>query len=117
MLPMLICRMCIKLFIQAIKSRAYLILNLPKSFSTAFNTVPTIDNTIAPKIAGSQPLIVSPGTMYATIKRTIALTTKANNPKVTIVSGADIKLSIGLIKVLTTPKTIAASKAVVKLAT
>ena len=47
----------------------------------------------------------------------MALITKTNSPKVTIVKGAVIKLSIGFIKVLTTPKTIAASSAVVKSAT
>jgi len=43
--------------------------------------------------------------------------TKAKRPRVTIVKGAVTKLRIGLIKVLTTPKTTAARIAVVKFAT
>lgn len=67
-----------------------------------------------PSIAGSQPSIVKPFTIEATINNITALITKENNPKVIIDKGAVIKLRIGLIKVLTIPKTIAASRAVVK---
>lgn len=79
--------------------------------------VEAIDKTIAPKIAGNHPSIFTPGTIAETINKTTALITKVNNPKLTMVSGADTKLKMGFIKVLTTPKTIAAKIAVVKLAT
>ncbi len=116
--------MCTKYFIQATKSSEKLYCSFgelyffpPKSFSTVFKIVETTDNTIAANIAGTQPLILTPGTIADTINKTTALTTKEKSPKVIIVNGAEIKLKIGLIKVFTTPKTMAASMAVVKFAT
>ena len=106
-----ISKMCTRPFTQVTKARSYFVLNIE------FKIVDTTDKTTAPKIAGSHPSIFTPGTTAATINKTTALITKVNNPKVTIVSGALTKLSIGLIKVLITPKTIAAKIAVVKLAT
>lgn len=81
------------------------------------SAVPTIDKTILPKIAASQPSIVRPGTTAETINKTIALIINENNPNVIIVIGRVINFRIGLIKVLTTPKTIAAKTAEVKSAT
>ncbi len=72
---------------------------------------------MAPRIAGIQPSIVRPLTNAATINNTTALTTKANSPKVIIVKGSVIKLKMGLIKVLITASTTAASTAAPKLAT
>ncbi len=68
-------------------------------------------------MAGTQPSIVNPFTTAATINKTTALITKANNPSVTIVMGRVINVNTGFIKVLTTPKTTAAKIAEVKFAT
>lgn len=106
----------IKLSTRVIAKATYLV-NLPTSFNIEDNTVATTDKTTAAKMAGTQPSIFTPGITAATINKTTALTTKANSPKVTTLSGAVIKLKAGLMKVLTTPKTTAAKRAVVKLAT
>lgn len=82
-----------------------------------FRILATKAKTIAPIIAGTQPSRVKPGTTEATINKTIAFITNANSPKVTMVNGALIKLKIGFIKVLTTPNTMAAKTAVVKVST
>lgn len=95
----------------------YYFLILAKSLSSVDNAVDTTDKTTAPKIAGSQPSIISPGTTYETINKTTALTTKVNNPSVTTVKGAVTKCNTGLIKVFTTPRTIEAKTAEVKLST
>lgn len=85
--------------------------------NTEDRIVETTVNTIAPKIAETHPSSLNPGTTADTINKTTAFTTKANSPKVTIVSGIVRKLKIGLIKVLTIPKTTAAKRAVVKVST
>lgn len=87
------------------------------SLSSIDNAVPTTDNTIAPNIAGTQPSILRLGTTADTINKTTALITNENNPSVIIVIGRAISASTGFIKVLTTPKTMAARTAEVKLAT
>lgn len=77
----------------------------------------TIDRTIAPKIAGNHPSTVNPETNKAVNLKTIALTINRNKPKVIIVKGKVKKTKSGLINVLITPKTMAASRAETKLAT
>lgn len=76
-----------------------------------------MESTILAKIAGTQPSTVTPGTIAETINSMIAFTINVKRPKVTNVNGAVKKPKTGLIKVLTTPKTIAAKTAVVKLST
>lgn len=73
-----------------------------------------MERTIAPSIAGSQPSTINPGTNRLVIRKTIALTINMNSPKVITVKGRVRRSKTGLIKVLITPKTIAASKAEVK---
>ena len=79
--------------------------------------VETIDKTIDPKMAAVQPSTINPGTTAAAINNITALITKAKRPKVIMVIGRVISSKIGLIKVLTKPKTIPAKIAVVKSAT
>ncbi len=72
---------------------------------------------MAPKIAGIQPSIIKPLTNADTIKSIEALIIKVKRPNVTKVKGKAIKDIMGRIKVLTTPKSIAANIADVKSAT
>lgn len=81
------------------------------------NAADTTDKTTAPKMAGTQPSSLKPGTNQLTTKSMAAFTTNAKSPKVKKVSGAVIKATSGLINVLTTPKTTPAKRAVVKLST
>lgn len=87
---------------------------LPKSLSKDDKAVETTDKTIAPKIAGKNPSIVIPGTTSVTNHKTTAFTTKVKSPKVKRLIGAVNTSNTGLINVLITPKTIAASIALVK---
>ena len=87
------------------------------SFSNDERIVDTTDKTIAPKIAASQPSIVNPLTIAATINSTMAFSTKVKRPSVKKVNGSVIKLKTGFMNVLTTPNTILAKIADVKLAT
>lgn len=79
--------------------------------------VEAIERTIAPKIAGTQPSTINPGTKSVVILKTMALTIKMNKPKVSIVKGRVKSISTGLIKVLIIPKTIAARSADVNVST
>ncbi len=79
--------------------------------------VDAIDSTIEPRSAGINPPTDNPGTKYEVNISITALITKANSPKVRRVKGKDTRLKIGLIKVFTTPRTIDARIAVVKLST
>lgn len=88
-----------------------------KSLTRVDKTVDAIERTMAPKIAGSQPSTINPGTNKVVILKTMALTMKMNNPKVIIVSGSVSKTRTGLIKVLIIPKTTAARSAEVKVST
>lgn len=88
-----------------------------KSLAKVERIVEAIERTIAPKIAGIQPSTVNPGTKSVVIRNIIALTTKMNNPNVSMVKGKVSKTRTGLIKVLITPKTIAARSADVKVET
>lgn len=88
-----------------------------KSFTKVERSVEAIERTIAPRIAGSQPSTINPGTNKVVILKTIALTMKINNPKVIIVRGRVSKTRTGLIKVLMIPRTMAASRADVKVST
>ena len=72
------------------------------------------DNTIAAITAWNGPSISTPGTIYAAIPNTIALTTNMNNPRVIKVSGAVKRTSSGLINVLRNPNMIANNIAVTK---
>lgn len=62
----------------------------------------------APNIAEPKELIENPGDIAATISSTNPFTTKINNPSVRIVIGIEIKIKIGLIIVLITPRISAA---------
>lgn len=85
-----------------------------KSFTSMERTVEATERTIAPRIAGIQPSTMKPGTKKVVILRTMALTTKMNNPKVITVNGKVKRSKIGFMKVLIIPSTIAASNAEVK---
>lgn len=87
---------------------------LAKSLTNIESTVETTDSTIAPKIAGSQPSTMKPGTNREVSLKTMALTINMKSPKVIIVKGNVSKSSSGLIKVLMTPRTMAAKSAEVK---
>lgn len=76
-----------------------------------------MESTIAPRIAGSQPSTVKPGTNKVVTRRTMALTIKMNNPRVIIVRGKVRSTKTGLIKVFIIPRTIAARSAEVKVST
>ena len=79
--------------------------------------VEAIDKTIAPKIAGSQPSTINPGTNKIVILKTMALTIKMNNPRVMIVRGRVSKTRTGLMKVFMMPNTTAAKSAETKVST
>lgn len=98
---------------MSLPKAGYFFPTLPKSVNTDESTVETTDNTTAPKMAATQPEIISPGTMAETINNTTALITKVKRPSVTIVIGALTNDNAGLTKVLTTPNTMAAKIAVV----
>jgi len=85
-----------------------------RSLARRDNAVEMKDNTIAASTAWNGPSIVTPGTIYAAIPSTIALTTKINNPKVIMVKGAVSNKSNGLINVFKNPRIIAKSIAVQK---
>lgn len=85
-----------------------------KSFTSMERTVEAMERTMAPRIAGIQPSTMKPGTKKVVILRTMALTTKINNPRVITVSGKVRRSKIGLMKVFIMPRTMAASKAEVK---
>lgn len=90
---------------------------MEKSFTKVERIVEAIERTIAPKIAGSHPSTINPGTNKVTILKTTALTIKINKPNVIIVKGKVKSKSTGFIKVLIIPKTIAARSAEVKVST
>lgn len=77
----------------------------------------TTERTMAPRMAASQPSTMKPGTKRVVSLRTIALTTNINRPKVMTVRGRVNNRRIGLMKVLMTARTMAASKAEVKAST
>ncbi len=85
-----------------------------KSLTNIERAVEAIERTIAPSIAGIQPSTWNPETNNVVILRTIALTININNPNVSNVSGSVSNTNTGLINVLITPRTIAASNADVK---
>ncbi len=87
---------------------------MAKSFTNIERIVEAIDRTMAPSIAGIQPSTMKPGTKKVVILRTMALTTKINNPRVMTVRGKVRRSKIGLMKVLIMPRTMAASRAEVK---
>ena len=76
--------------------------------------VDTIDSTIAPSMAVSIPSIINPGTTNVVRYNTTAFITNVKSPKVKKFIGSVIIVKIGLKNVLITPKTMAASRAVVK---
>ena len=63
-----------------------------------------MERTTAPIIADQKLAIEKPGESDATISKEIAFTTNINNPKVRIVRGRAMKLSIGFITALIMPK-------------
>ncbi len=73
--------------------------------------------TIEPIKAGPNPTMLKPGVSTPASQMVIALTTKRNSPRVTIVSGSVKSTKIGLTMALTSPKTTAAIKAATKLLT
>lgn len=72
---------------------------------------------MAPRIAAIQPSTTKPGTKKVVSLRTMALTTNINRPRVITVRGRVNNRRIGLMKVLITARTMAASKAEVKAST
>lgn len=70
------------------------------------------DNNIAPNSAAPKPIIVNPATIFAASKRTNALITKVNNPKVSKLSGSVKSSKNGRIKIFASPITNAAIIAV-----
>jgi hypothetical protein len=73
-----------------------------------------IENNSAPKIADHQPSTSNPGKNAAAILMTAPLITKVNKPKVNKLIGKVKKISIGQIKVLTSPINSAAKNAAQK---
>ncbi len=69
------------------------------------------------KIAVQRPATEKPGTNLAVIRINKPLITKVNSPRVKILNGSVNRRTIGLIKVLTIPKTTATTMAVKKLST
>lgn len=88
-----------------------------KSLTKVERIVEAIDRTIAPSIAGSHPSTIKPGTNKVVMRKTIALTTKINNPSVRIVRGRVKRSKTGLMNVLIIPKTTAARRADVNVST
>ena len=84
------------------------------SFRRVERIVEVKDITIDANIAESNPEIVIPGTIADASQRTTALIIKVNNPSVRKFKGRVNKRSIGRITIFKSPKTTAASKAVVK---
>jgi hypothetical protein len=68
------------------------------------------------RINAKKPFIVNPGTIIDANHSNIPFRTNENNPRVMKVRGSDKTRKTGLIKALTKPITIAASKAEGKLA-
>lgn len=79
--------------------------------------VEAIERTMAPRMAAIQPSTTKPGTTNVVSRKTIALTTNINRPRVRTVNGRVNNRRIGFIKVLMTARTMAASKADVKAST
>ena len=76
-----------------------------------------IDNIRLKKRAVQKESTPNPPTILSHSSMIIALITNKNRPKVTMVNGNVNITNIGLIKILSNPKTTATIKAVVKLAT
>lgn len=75
---------------------------------------PTRERSIEAKAAVQKPEMAKPGTIEAIAMSRSTLTTKLHRPKVKNVKGNVISFSIGLTNVLTTPITMATTKAEVK---
>lgn len=80
-------------------------------------TLATTVRTIEPTKAGRNPATTKPGVIAPASQMVIALITKRNSPKVTIVSGSVRRTKSGLTMALTSPNTIAAIAAAAKLVT
>lgn len=68
----------------------------------------TIERTTAPRTAGIKPSTVNPGTNQAARRSIRPFTIKAKIPKVIIEIGRAISWTMGLMRALTRPTTIAA---------
>ena len=92
-------------------------MNYDASLNTLNNIPFTIERIILNKSAHQKPFTLNPGTNSDTKSISNALITKVNNPTVKILIGRVRKITNGLIKKLTIPKTIATQSALINPAT
>lgn len=88
-----------------------------RSFVKFDRTVETIEITTAARIADRAESTIMPVTTWEASHNTIAFITKVKSPKVRRLIGKVMNTKNGLIKILISPITTAAKRAVVKSAT
>jgi hypothetical protein len=93
------------------KKRNFLLLNYTSLLEILFNSQPTRLVIMAPQKAPQKLYTVNPGTIHEAMMKAKALIIMIKKPRVKIVMGRVKRIRTGLIKVLISPKTRAASRA------